>query len=54
LTASPLALAMVGYWPFLGVVSPPAWLQPRRTRWALIGAALVASEVFQLIRFHVI
>lgn len=53
-SASPLALAMVAYWPFLGVVRPPGWLRARRTRWALIGVILVAAELFQLARFHLL
>lgn len=54
LGASPVGVAMVAYWPFLGVVRPPGWLRARRTRWTLIGAILLGSEVFQLLRFHVI
>jgi len=54
LAASPLAVAMVAYWPMLGVVRPPVWLRARRVRWPLIGAILVGSEIFQLARFHVL
>lgn len=54
LTASPLAVAMVGFWPCLGVVRPPGILRRKNIRWAAVGVVLVLSEVFELLRFHVI
>lgn len=52
--ASPLALLMLGAWPFLGVVRGPSWWRIRAIRWSLIGVVLVSAEVWQLLRFRLI
>jgi hypothetical protein len=54
LAASPLAVLMLGVWPFLGVVGPPQWWQRRAARWSLLAATLVGAEVWQLLRFGLI
>ncbi len=55
LGASPLAVGLLAAWPMLGAVRPPGWWQQsRRTRWVVIAAVLIASEVWQLVRFGII
>jgi hypothetical protein len=54
LGASPLAVVMLATWPLLDAVKPPRWWQSRRTRWLVIGAVLIASEIWQLVRFGII
>jgi hypothetical protein len=53
LSASPLALAMVAAWPFVGVVHRPAWATRRLVRGSVV-AALIAAETYQLFRFHIL
>ena len=52
--ASPLALLMLGVWPFVGVVRRPSWWQIRTVRWSVIAVVLVSAEVWQLLRFGLI
>jgi Protein of unknown function (DUF2752) len=52
--ASPLAVALLATAPLLGTFRTPGWWQVPRTRVLLIAAVLVASEVWQLVRFGVI
>jgi Protein of unknown function (DUF2752) len=54
LAASPLAVAMLATWPLLDAVRPPQWWRSRRNRWLVIAAVLVASEIWQLVRFGII
>jgi fermentation-respiration switch protein FrsA (DUF1100 family) len=54
LGASPLAVLMLATWPLLDAVRPPRWWQNRRNRWLVIGAILIASEIWQLVRFGII
>jgi Protein of unknown function (DUF2752) len=54
LGASPLAIALFATWPLLGTFRTPGWWQVPRTRWLVIAAVLVASEVWQLVRFGII
>jgi hypothetical protein len=54
LGASPLAVAMLLAWPLVGVVAPPRWWHRRRWRVAAIVTVLVASELWQLVRFSVL
>jgi Protein of unknown function (DUF2752) len=54
LRASPLAVGLLATWPLIGAVRPPRWWYTGRTRWIVIAAVLVASEVWQLVRFGVI
>lgn len=54
ISASPLAVALLTAWPFLGVVRPPAWWQVRAVRWSVLGTVLVSAEVWQLLRFGLI
>jgi hypothetical protein len=54
LGASPLAVALLATWPLFDVIKPPRWWQSRRTRWLVIAAVLTASEIWQLVRFHII
>jgi hypothetical protein len=54
IAASPLAVAMLSSWPLVGAVRMPAWWQSPRTRWIAITATLVAAEVWQLLRLHVV
>jgi hypothetical protein len=54
LGASPLAVAMLVSWPFVGAISLPGWWQRRRLRIAAIVAVLIAAEFWQLVRFGVL
>jgi hypothetical protein len=55
LAASPLAVGLLATWPLLDAVRPPAWWrQSRRNRWLVISTVLVASEIWQLVRFGII
>ena len=54
LAASPLGVALLLAWPLVGSVSPPRWWQRRRLRILVIALVLVASEMWQLVRFGVI
>lgn len=54
LGASPLAVVLLATWPLLDAVRPPDLLRSRRNRWVAIGLVLVASEVWELVRFGVI
>ncbi|HEX3824156.1 MAG TPA: DUF2752 domain-containing protein [Mycobacteriales bacterium] len=54
LAASPLAVAMLATWPFLGVVRAPGWWQIRWLRWSLTSGVLVGSEIWQLVRFGIL
>jgi hypothetical protein len=55
LAASPLAVALLATWPVLDAVRPPQWWrQSRRNRWLVISTVLVASEIWQLVRFGII
>jgi hypothetical protein len=51
---SPVGIAMVMAWPFLGVVALPAWTRRRALRWSVIAVVLAASELIQLFRFHLV
>lgn len=52
--ASPLGLIMLATWPFLGSLSGPSWWRDRRWRWSLIAVLLLASEFYELTRFHLL
>jgi hypothetical protein len=54
LAASPLAVAMLATWPFLGVIRAPAWWQIRWLRSTVVGGVLIGSEIWQLVRFGII
>ena len=54
LAASPLAVGLLAVWPLLDAVRPPRWWQSRRTRWTVIAAVLIVSEIWQLGRFGII
>jgi Protein of unknown function (DUF2752) len=54
LRASPLAVGLLVSWPLIGAVHPPRWWQSPRVRWSVIIAVLVASEIWQLVRFGII
>jgi hypothetical protein len=54
LAASPLAVAMLVSWPFVGAISLPRWWQRRRLRIAAIVVVLIAAELWQLARFGVL
>ncbi len=55
LRASPLAVGLLAAWPLLGAVRPPRWWQQsRRSRWLVVAAVLIASEIWQLVRFGII
>jgi hypothetical protein len=54
LRASPLATGLLTLGPALGAVKPPTWWSVRRYRWLIIGAILVVSEGWQLVRFGII
>jgi Protein of unknown function (DUF2752) len=54
LRASPLAVGLLATWPLLGAVRPPLWWHSRRNRWLVIAAVLVASEIWELVRFGII
>jgi hypothetical protein len=54
LAASPLAVGLLATWPLLDAIRPPRWWQSRRNRWIVIGTVLIASEIWQLVRFGII
>jgi hypothetical protein len=51
--ASPLAVGLLALGPWLGWREPPAWWRARRNRWIVVGAVLVAAELWQLVRFGI-
>jgi hypothetical protein len=54
LAASPLAVGLLATWPLLDAVRAPRWWHSRRTRWTVIAAVLIVSEIWQLVRFGII
>jgi hypothetical protein len=54
LAASPLAVGLLATWPLLDAIHPPRWWHSRRTRWTIIAAVLIVSEIWQLVRFGII
>jgi uncharacterized protein DUF2752 len=54
LGASPLAVGLLATWPLLDVIRPPRWWYRKRIRWTVIAAVLIASEIWQLVRFGII
>jgi hypothetical protein len=54
LAASPLAVAMLVSWPFVGAISLPRWWQRRRLRITAIVVVLIGAELWQLARFGVL
>jgi hypothetical protein len=54
LGASPLAVSLLATWPWLDVIHAPRWWGRKRIRWTVIGALLIASEIWQLVRFGII
>jgi hypothetical protein len=54
LAASPLAVLMLAVAPVAGVVRLPRWWPDGRVRVGIILALLIASEIWQLVRFHLI
>jgi hypothetical protein len=54
LSASPLAVAMLISWPFVGAISLPRWWQRRTLRVGIIVVILLGAELWQLVRFGVL
>jgi hypothetical protein len=54
LGASPLAVGLLATWPLLDAIHPPRWWYRKRIRWTVVAAVLIASEIWQLVRFGVI
>jgi Protein of unknown function (DUF2752) len=54
LAASPLAVALLIAWPFVGAISLPRWWQRRGLRVAAIVVVLLGAELWQLARFGVL
>jgi len=55
LRTSPLAVGLLAGWPLYDVIRPPRWWrESKRNRVLVIAAVLIASEIWQLVRFGVI
>lgn len=54
LRASPLAVGLVAWLPWVGRVRPPSWWQVRGVRVTAVAAVLIGAEVWQLLRMHLL
>lgn len=49
--ASPLAVALLAAWPFIGTIRPPRWWRKPVPRRVVIGVVLTVAELWQMHRF---